>query len=260
MQPVNQRHSPVEKGFTMLELIIVIVLIGILGASGAEFIAMAFKSFHDTDRRTEIYEEGRLAMMRMERELRSAAPNAVTVSTTDIAFGMIDGREMAPVFGRYNEETPTNAITDPLAAPSAGSLISINNSQWADFNGGGRLYQITSVVDKEMTLSKNVVSGSPEQRYFVICGPAVPCKQAVRYRVDNNAVLWRETATISATGVGAFGNPYPLARNLSKVDTLDYFTYTTGTDSNILVEINFAIISDNETVKFHQEIQIRNVP
>lgn len=249
-----------ERGFTMIELIMVIVLVGILGATGSEFMAMAFKIFHDTDRRIEIYEEGRLALLRMERELRGAIPNAITLSGTAVSFVMIDGKGMAPVFGRYLEEAPVNSITDPLAALPAGALLSINNSAWNDISGGSRLYRVDSSSGGQMVLNSSILSSSPEYRYFAVCGSASSCRQAIRYRVDNNGVLWRETAVVSLTGVGSFGDSYPLARNLSQADSLDFFTVTSSSDNNILLGINFAIVSEGEVVKFHQEVRIKNVP
>jgi len=70
-----------RKGFTLVELIMVIVILGILGTMGAEFISLSFKGFSDTKARADIYEEGKLALTRMEKELRNAVPNAIKDTT-----------------------------------------------------------------------------------------------------------------------------------------------------------------------------------
>ncbi len=66
-------------GFTIIELIMVIVILGILGLAGADFISTAFRGFANTSGRLEIYEEGKVALLKMEKELQNAIPNAVCV-------------------------------------------------------------------------------------------------------------------------------------------------------------------------------------
>ncbi|MCK5437213.1 MAG: prepilin-type N-terminal cleavage/methylation domain-containing protein, partial [Desulfobulbaceae bacterium] len=47
-----------SSGFTLIELVIVIVILGVLGLMGSDFISSAFKGFSATDARMEMYEEG----------------------------------------------------------------------------------------------------------------------------------------------------------------------------------------------------------
>ena len=48
-----------QGGFTLIELVIVIVLLGIIGSMGADFISQAFIGFSKTNSRMEIFEEGK---------------------------------------------------------------------------------------------------------------------------------------------------------------------------------------------------------
>ena len=135
-----------QNGFTLIELIIVIVLLGIVGAMGASFISEAFKGFFGADVRMEMYEEGKSALVRMEREIHLAVPNAVVVSDTTtaddtISVGLIDENAMRPVFGQYTEADPTDAITDPTAALPVNTLVSIYNTSWDVFADSSRIYQ-----------------------------------------------------------------------------------------------------------------------
>lgn len=251
-----------ENGFTLVELVIVIVLLGIMGAMGTGFITEAFRGFFDADARIEMYEEGKAALVRMERELRIAVPNAIDVPTgagagNSVSFGVIDENAMAGIFGQYMEEHPTGTttITDRTAALPINTLISLYNTNWAIFSNGSRTYRVTLVSGNQMTLDRVIGPASPYNRYYAVR------TQAVRFEVTGTT-LSRATATVNAAGaVGAFGNPQILAQNIMASNGLPYFTYDPGTSTrNSMVGINFAISRNNETLNFHQEVQIRNVP
>ncbi|MHB1228567.1 MAG: PulJ/GspJ family protein [Desulfurivibrionaceae bacterium] len=254
-----------QQGFTLIELIIVVVLLGIVGAMGAGFISEAFKGFFAADIRMEMYEEGKSALVRMEREIHIALPNAVDVSTTTlsgdtISFGIIDETAMAKsgVFGQYEEEHPTGGtfITDRSAALETG-LVSIYNTGWDVFVDGSRIYNISSTNGKKMDFAPEIIgSATPYGRYYAIH------PEAVRFIVENG-VLNRKTTAVSTGGItlANFNNPQNMARNVTQITGLDFFTYTPGTSTrNSVVTINFAISRNGETVTFHKEVQIRNVP
>ena len=253
-----------QNGFTLIELIIVIVLLGIVGAMGAGFISEAFRGFFDTDVRMEMYEEGKSAMVRMEREIHIALPNAVQINGNGVEIGVVDENAMAGVFGQYTEEHPTGTttITDqtaPLGLTVAGNnpLVSIYNTSWNDFAvaADSRVYQVTNPGTNPMILNRIIVSASPHGRYYAVRD------EAVRFSVANE-VLSRSTAPVTSGGnLGVFGGAQTLAQNIIPSGALPFFTYNPGTSTrNSVVSIHFAISRNGETVNFHKEVQIRNVP
>ena len=248
-----------RQGFTLIELIIVMVLLGIIGTMGAQFISEAFRGFADTDARTEIHEEGKLGLVRLERELYHAVPNALNISganSNTITFGIIDENAMQSVFGQYSEVNPagTNSITDLTAGLPVNSLVSIFNTGWGTFNSGSRIYTVTSNNANPMTLDSNISAISPYQRYFVVR------EKAIQYQVIGST-LFRLTADVNTSGPGIFGGPQPIIKNISQSGTLPYFDYTPGTATNNgRLTIHFNISSGSETHTFQKEISIRNVP
>ena len=64
-------------GFTLFEMVITIVLIGIMAGMIAPFFRQAGEMFADTRNRTELAAKGRLALERLSRELREAHPGQV---------------------------------------------------------------------------------------------------------------------------------------------------------------------------------------
>ena len=61
-----------EKGFTLIEIIVVIVILGIIGGITFHFVGYGVEAFKKSSARKELYDQGRLALERMVRELRDA--------------------------------------------------------------------------------------------------------------------------------------------------------------------------------------------
>jgi len=67
-------------GFTLVESIIVILLVGILAAVSAVFIVQPFEASRDMTRRAELVDSAETALNRITREVRLAVPNSVRIS------------------------------------------------------------------------------------------------------------------------------------------------------------------------------------
>lgn len=258
--PVSRQHAhrSSASGFTLIELIIVIVLLGIIGLAGSQFISSAFLGFSETDSRIQIYEEGKTALVRMEREIRLSLPNAINVSASGdtISLGLIDEVSMRGIFGRYTENNPINTatITDHTAGLPQNSLISIFNTNWTNFSSGSRLYRITSNNANPMTLDGNIQKSSPYHRFFAIRD------KAVQYKVSAN-ILYRLSTAVDTNGISSFASPKPLIKNIYQTGSLPYFSYTTGSSTkNGSVTIHFTIKIKNETINFHKDIHVCNTP
>src|SRR5476651_2446945 len=68
-------------GFTLLEMIVVMVIMGIIGAMVAVFMAKPVASYVDSARRAELSDIADTALRRIVRDLRLALPNSVRVIT-----------------------------------------------------------------------------------------------------------------------------------------------------------------------------------
>ncbi|MDB6096897.1 MAG: hypothetical protein JWM09_1175 [Francisellaceae bacterium] len=72
-----------QKGFTLIELIMVIILISIIFTSISGFIAWPMHAYTDITRRSEMVDSADLALQRMSRDLRRSVPNSVRVSPSN---------------------------------------------------------------------------------------------------------------------------------------------------------------------------------
>ncbi|MEW6569269.1 MAG: type II secretion system protein [Chloroflexota bacterium] len=96
------------RGFTLIELVVVLIILGILAVLTIDIILKPFRAFQDQARRAQLVAEADSAMTRMVRELRHALPNSVRVGAG----------------GQYLEFIPTidggryRAAQDPSTATS----------------------------------------------------------------------------------------------------------------------------------------------
>lgn len=71
------------RGFTLVELVMVIAITGIIAASLTVFLVPAINSYFDARRRVELSDMANTALRRMSQDIRSAVPNSVrSVSPT----------------------------------------------------------------------------------------------------------------------------------------------------------------------------------
>jgi MSHA biogenesis protein MshO len=97
-------HRPPQAGFTLVEVFIAIVLLGIVGVLVAVFIRAPLQGYKDTRTRAELTDLAELSLRRMERDLRLALPNSIRTNGTTIEFLLTKSG------GRYlalEDESPT---------------------------------------------------------------------------------------------------------------------------------------------------------
>lgn len=103
------------RGFTLVELVMVIVITGILAASITVFLVPAVNSYFDTRRRAELTDMADTALRRMSQDIRRAVPNSIR-SVYATCF------QLVPTIagGRYRMASDTTNDTPPLpCTPSA---------------------------------------------------------------------------------------------------------------------------------------------
>ncbi len=122
-----------QRGFTLFESIIVIVITGILAGMVSIFIFSPVQSFFSTSARTELVDASDNALRLMSREMRKALPNSVRVRADGL------GIEFVPTVAgaRYRTEVSTVG-DDPLLFSQAdtsfdvfGTPVNVVAGNWA---------------------------------------------------------------------------------------------------------------------------------
>ncbi len=136
------------RGFTLVELVLVITISGIMAASIAVFFVPAVTAYFDARRRAELTDTADTALRRMAREVRRAVPNSIRIPSAQCF-------ELVPTVsgGLYRRATDiVNAGSDPLdttavdasfdvlsslaVAPEANDFVVIGNQNTNDVYAG----------------------------------------------------------------------------------------------------------------------------
>jgi len=257
-----------QSGFTLIELVTAIVILGILSVSMSGFLKFGAQIFIEATDRDKILSSARFVIERLNRELRGAVPN----SARALVYNGNNCLEFTPIAESFvyidvpvSPETSTNKITlvpmnGPLSTVGFDSVIVYPLSP-ADIyeSGNEKIYGFTSInisstpyelfVNGAITFAED----STTERLFIAKKSVMYChlsanNQLVRYGVKGHNV--NGTITDTETGV-------VMAENLITAT----FNAGTGTHQrNGTIEIDFEFSRNNENIRFNNEVQVPNVP
>jgi prepilin-type N-terminal cleavage/methylation domain-containing protein len=86
-----------SKGFTLIELIVVIIIMGVVGVFTFQFIASGIQTYITMQRQKDLLDEARLCLERMSREIRDSEQILAFTSNTSIQFEKSHGTTYDPV-------------------------------------------------------------------------------------------------------------------------------------------------------------------
>jgi prepilin-type N-terminal cleavage/methylation domain-containing protein len=119
VSPHSALRNPQSKGFTLIEMVIVIVLVGILATIAATIIMQGVRAYSDEQSRSDAHYQARLAVERMSREIRLIRGNAdiSVMNGTLLRFTDINGSQMGfRLNGGNIERTEDNAVSWQMLA------------------------------------------------------------------------------------------------------------------------------------------------
>lgn len=259
-----------NSGFTLIEMILVIVVMGILATVTTSYLGLGARMYAESSDRDKLLSQSRFAVERMVRELRNVVPNSVRVDTSGNCI------EFMPLLnaGRYVSipVTPATAAVVQIFSHlpvaewnvQANDYLTIYPTEPAHiYNPAlGRTVRLTGATNTnpiQFTFpSTSFPVSSPSNRLYVFRSPVSYCVQGNQLFRYGNYVL---QALQPAPGSG-LANGVLMAEGLNNPSSIPYFVFDQAVLSrNSVVHLFLSFGSGfNDDLFFNQEVHIPNVP
>jgi len=273
MNVLNHKRRASCAGFTLVELIMVIVILSILGVGTTRYVINASQSFVVSAERAKLIATARVAVEKVTRRLRNALPNSVRISTSGrcieyfpVLRGAATTSPVLPATSSLSTSAIDFAVIQPAnfaaIAPFASGELYVTGAPSPGVITATTLTVIGSHNSIPLATAHTFTRSSPTQRVYLVTNPERFCVTAsdslVRYTgygINNTSPI-ADTAPTTPTAAATS----LVAENLDIAGAIP-FVYTPGTlVGNGLVQVNFAFSKDGESVSMRHEVQIRNVP
>jgi len=258
-----------SKGFTLVELILVILVLGIVSTSITSFITFGVGIYNDVSGRDKQLSDSRFVIERITRELREALPNSVRVSSDGTCLEFIPILASSsyidiPVLPDVASNTITLVASDETFDQGNTKIVVYPlNSSEIYVDGGltsGKLFNISSygtTVDNVMTLTlDNSVlfdDDSPTERYFIIKDSVAYCQDT-----DNTIKRYQGHAFTASQSVPPSGTGILMAERQSNATPFSALSATLLRNSIIVVDFTFTY--EDEDLRQINEVHVANVP
>jgi MSHA biogenesis protein MshO len=178
---LNARRRP--RGFTLVEMVIVIVITGIIGAMVAVFIRVPVQGYMDVAARAALADTADTAARRLTRDVRLALPNSVRVSNNGLFLELL----LTKTGGRYLSDSDPSGLGSVLSfetppAPGVPGSFSVVGAMPANALGAR---QAISVGDQIVVYN---LGGAYTPNDAYSCSAATGCNRAAVTGVAGNVV------------------------------------------------------------------------
>jgi len=278
------------KGFTLIELVVVIVLLGIMSVGITSFINLSTQIYVNVADRDELIASARFAVERLNRELRNALPNSVRVTNdatnqciefvpikastvyTDIPVSPEPETDTITVIEFQDENGNGDNYDCPVNETNCSDKVAVYPLNAGEINAiqydlTGKVFGLKSVdhanpsasewtLTLDRTLGVQFDSDSPTKRLYIINNPVSFCvtgNTLVRYDINGFSV----TQSIKQKS-----NAILMADNLADLNVADLpFVINPATlqrNANVQVKLHFQ--REGEDFVFNNDIHLVNVP
>ncbi len=258
------------RGFTLIEMIISITLLGIVGLFIGEVIRQSLVLYSDVEARSSLTQQGRFVTERLRREIREAVPNSVVSNTTGrcieffpiVNSGIYTDLPTATASSAFRALPFLEAGVDgdrvtvyPASNAQLRAAINPINSQVAVLDGDVNFTPLptASMIDLQLDQAVQFENNSPANRFYIYSDPVAFClvgDELVRY---TSYALNRNLEPGDTT----------LGNGVLIVDNVLNATFTTESaqlQRNGLVKLEVTLTDNGETIRFDDDALVYNTP
>lgn len=248
---MKQRMRKKLLGFTLIEMIVVIIILGVLATAVTTFISLSTRIYTEATAREQLVSSARFAIERLNREVREALPNSLVVSGSCLMFSPIVASAIytdIPV----SPEAAINTINIIEFDETFGETSAINWSVVVYplnpedvYGSNDKVFGVSSISspndERVITLENSVQfsEDSPTQRLYFINE-----SEQVEYCLQGENL--RRNGILMAEGISEANSSFEVqAATLQR---------------NGMVRTKFRFERNSEVITFTNEIQVLNVP
>ncbi|WP_417581137.1 PulJ/GspJ family protein [Nitrincola sp.] len=273
-----KQYSQRIAGFTLIELIIVIVLLGVLGTVTIGILMQPFQAFQDQSRRASLVADADQVLTRMTREIRMALPNSVRITES----GGNQYLEFIPTIGggRYRAladlSDPDNPAGDVLDFSIADNSFDVLGGVLGEFSTDDHVVVFNASTDQNSSANayrgdnRAVLTGGSSNESLHIQPTEFPFASLEAQRFDivpqtgpvTYACLANQLRRYSGYGFQT-NQPTGLTSGHLMASRIGQcvFDYLPGDHiRNGVVTLQLSITEDDETVEMLYQAQVMNTP
>lgn len=262
-----------QHGFTMIELIMVIVIMGVIGSMVAVFMKSPIDAYFDSARRAALTDAADTTVRRMARDIRKALPNSLRVpnnqclefiptkaggryraeelvagdntslnfSAADASFNMLGSNNALPVNQRIVQDDVIAVYNLGITGADAYNQDNTSRVSAAPVDGA----ETRIPIDNKLF---PLASGS--HRFHVI-----PSSEKIVAYVCSGDKLYRTASNTFTSACPTTG-----AVLADKVNSCNFVYNGSDLQRNALVKLTVKFTHNNETVSLYHEVHVDNTP
>jgi MSHA biogenesis protein MshO len=285
------KSSYSDRGFTLIELVTVIVVLAVVSVGISGFVRSGLDIYTDVTERDQLLSDSRFLAERLNRELRGAIPNSIRIANADgiqciefVPALWVTYYTSLPVF----PDTTTQATIVEIADNSEGYELSLPTAtDSGDFAfvyptkptdvyaiDSSNRQEILACTDANLDCSDIEVSGNRTATLtlagaFLDSSPASRMyfgRDAVSYCAQNNREVHRYEDDINASQ-SVYGSssapvdaPIGVLMAEGQTNSLPFRVTEASLTRNGLVNVLLTFEKNDEIVNYNLEVHIPNVP
>ncbi len=244
-----------QRGFTLIEMIVTIVVVAVIGLAIAGFVEYGMKGYVETIDRQKVQVKGQFVVEKMSREISHAVPNSFDSSITPAsAFAQKCLTFYAIKYsGFYHLDEATDDLNFIIGQDSpildADDFLIINPTNYSELEAGSiKRISVSGLVSTNNVFTASPVSLSSQsiaQRHYIYDESASVSYCLVNDTVQNQGLIQRNGITVA--------------------DSINYaqsnFRYEEPSlQRGGVIHIDLVLEQNSEVSVYQQDVQVLNAP